>query len=225
MIIAPWTQKTIKTPWQHGFFTSLSLSYQLRQHKQLTLLQMLQSNVEAYGGVRKLLSYQLCWPLSQPKVKNEIHPKHIFSNAVVMLPQWHSPVVSAFPSPSPAQSPLLPPPSDTKFAFQQQCHSAWEKWDLIPTGARGGATTTDINTTQALRDQRWVTLVGKKPPRPPGMPWVASHGKKYWGYSAGFWLKLSRLHPLWTSLCEGCGHRRAFGDPQGGMCPWQTQSV
>lgn len=144
---------------------------------------MLQGNVEAYGGVRKLLSYQLCWPLSQPKVKNEIHPKHIFSNAVVMLPQWHSPVVSAFPSPSPAQSPLLPPPSDTKFAFQQQCHSAWEKWDLIPTGARGGATTTDINTTQALRDHRWVTLVGKKPP---GMPWVASHGKKYWGYSAGF---------------------------------------
>lgn len=45
---------------------------------------MLQGNVEAYGGVRKLLSSQLCWPLSQPKVKNKVHPKHIFSNAVLI---------------------------------------------------------------------------------------------------------------------------------------------
>lgn len=155
MIIAPWAQKTIKTPWQHGFFTSLSLSYQLRQHKQLTLLQMLQSNVEAYGGVRKLLSYQLCWPLSQPKVKNEIHPKHIFSNAVVMLPQWHSPVVSAFPSPSPAQSPLLPPPwhkvclsaampqclgkmgSDPNWS-PWRCHHNWHKHNPSTEGPQMG---------------------------------------------------------------------------------------
>lgn len=94
VIIAPWAEIIIKTPWQQGFLQHFSLSYQLRQQKQLTFLQMLQGNSEDHGGVRKLLPYQFCWPLSQPKVKNEIHPKHIFSNAVLVLPRCHLLVLS-----------------------------------------------------------------------------------------------------------------------------------
>lgn len=144
---------------------------------------------------------------------------HVFSKAVLILPQRHLLVccISAFPSS--AQSPLVYLPSDIKFVFQQQSHSAWEKWDLIPAGAQGGATTTNINTTQALPALEGPQIGhfrGKEATKTPrdavgGITW-----KKYLGYAAGFWLKLSKPHPLWTSLCE------SFWRP---TCPQQTQFV
>lgn len=111
-------------------------------------------------GVRKLLPYQLCWPLSQPKVKEEIHPKHIFSNAALILPQCHLLVccISLSPLPSSAQSPSVYLPSDTKFVSQQQGCSAWEKWDLEPREV----TETQPKLCHSSRDHQFATFVANK---------------------------------------------------------------
>lgn len=94
------------------------------------------------------------------------------------------------------------------------------KWDLTLTQAHGGAIITNINITQALTVLEGPQIdhlggqqaLGKKPPSGHQGHHVWHHMEKYLCYSAEFWLKLSKLQPPWTSLCEGCGRgERSLG--------------
>lgn len=148
------------------------------------------------GGVRKLLPYQLCWPLSQPQVKNEIHPKHIFSNAVLIL------LVGCL---SLSLSFLLSVSFSLSSLWHQVCLSAampqclgkmgsdpdwspwrWHKHNPSPRG------TTNLSLV-------WQTRQAKEPPR---MPWVASHRENIWVATVN----------LTVVTAELLGTQKAFGD-------------